>query len=128
MGVDWRNPGGQKYLSRQRSKEAIMLRRTKRTWIIVAITVLIAAGTMLVNAAAQKASVPKPQDKLALGEEEVRRLLLLMDSDKKGMVSKQEYMKFMEAEFERLDKNKQGELNAKELAQSNLTASHFVGK
>ncbi len=105
-----------------------MLSRTNRVWIIVAITVLLAAGTMLVNAAAQKASVPKPQDKLTMGEEEVRHLLLLMDSNKKGMVSKQEYMKFMEAEFERLDKSKQGELNVKELTQSNMTVSHFVGK
>jgi Ca2+-binding EF-hand superfamily protein len=105
-----------------------MLSRTNRVWIIVAITVLIATGTMLVNAAAQKASVPKPQDKLTMGEEEVRHLLLLMDSNKKGMVSKQEYMRFMEAEFERLDKGKQGELNVKELTQSNLTVSHCVGK
>jgi hypothetical protein len=105
-----------------------MLMRTKRVWIIVAIAVLIATGTMLVNAAAQKASVPKPQDKLTMGEDEVRRLLLLMDPDKKGMISKPEYMKFMEAEFERLDKNKQGELNVKELTQSNLAVSRFVGK
>jgi hypothetical protein len=44
------------------------------------------------------------------------------------MVSKQEYMKFMEAEFERLDKSKKGELNVKELTQSSLTASRFAGK
>jgi len=62
-----------------------MLSRTNRVRIIVAITVLIATGTMLVNAAAQKASVPKPQDKLTMGEEEVRHLLLLMDTNKKGM-------------------------------------------
>jgi hypothetical protein len=105
-----------------------MLRRTNRVWIIVAITVFIATGTLLVNAAAQKASVPKPQDKLTMGEEEIRHLLLLMETNKKGMVSKQEYMKFMEAEFERLDRSRQGELNVKELTQSNLTVSHFVGK
>jgi Ca2+-binding EF-hand superfamily protein len=51
-----------------------------------------------------------------------------MDSDKKGMISKQEFMKFMEAEFERLDKDKKGELNVKELTQSSLTASRFTGK
>jgi hypothetical protein len=105
-----------------------MLARRNRGWIIGIITVLVATGTMLGSAAAQKASVPKPQDKLAIGENEVRQLLLLMDTDKKGQVSKQEYMKFMEAEFERLDKKKTGELNVKELTQSNLTASHFVGK
>jgi Ca2+-binding EF-hand superfamily protein len=105
-----------------------MLMRTKRRWMIVVIAVLVVAGTMLGNAAAQKASVPKPQNKLAIGEEGVKQLLPLMDTDKKGMVSKQEFMKFMEAEFERLDKNKKGELNVKELTQSNLTASRFAGK
>ena len=108
--------------------ESTMLMRTKRRWMIVVIAVLVVAGTMLGNAAAQKASVPKPQNKLAIGEEGVKQLLPLMDTDKKGMVSKQEFMKFMEAEFERLDKNKKGELNVKELTQSNLTASRFAGK
>jgi hypothetical protein len=39
-------------------------------------------------------------------------------------------MKFMEAEFDRLDKNKSGELDANELAKSRLRVSHFlsVGK
>ena len=43
-----------------------------------------------------------------------------------GMVSRKEYMKFMEAEFDRLDKEKRGELDARKLAQSNLSASRFV--
>ena len=108
--------------------ESIMLRRTNRVWIIVVITVLVATGSMLGHAAAQKASVPKPQDRLALGEDDVKQLLLLMDTDKHGKVSRQEYMKFMEAEFNRLDKDKTGELDVKTLTQSNLTVSRFVGK
>jgi EF hand domain-containing protein len=105
-----------------------MLMRTKRLWVIVVIAVLVATGTMFVNAAAQKASVPKPQNKLLIAEDGIKQLLPLMDTDKNGMVSRQEFMKFMEAEFERLDKNKKGELNVKELTQSNLTASRFAGK
>jgi hypothetical protein len=54
-------------------------------------------------AVAQKAAVPKSQDKLALGENEVKQLLLLIDTDENGKISKQEWMKFMEAEFDRLD-------------------------
>jgi hypothetical protein len=72
--------------------------------------------------------LPQPQDNLAMGEDQVRQLLLLMPTDKKGLVSRQEYMKFMEAEFNRLDKGKRGELDARNLAQSNLSASRFVGK
>lgn len=96
-----------------------MSKRKNLVWIIVLIVVVAAAGTTLGTAVAQNAA-PKSQDKLALGEDEVKQLLLLMDTDKNGKVSRQEYMRFMEAEFERLDKDKSGELDAKELAQSSL--------
>lgn len=38
-----------------------------------------------------------------------------MDSDKNGRISKREWMSFMEAEFNRLDKDGNGELDIKEL-------------
>jgi len=99
----------------------------KRRTVILA-TALVATVSFLGTAAAQKASAPKAQDRLALGEEHVKQLVLLMESDKTGMVSKQSYMKYMEAEFDRLDTSKQGQLNARQLAQSNVTASRYVGK
>lgn len=77
------------------------------------------------RAIAQKQPVSKPADKLVLGEDEVKQLLLLMDTDKSGKISKQEWMKFMEAEFDRLDKDKNGELDVKEIAKSRLRASRF---
>lgn len=105
------------------------MRKPKRyVWFITVAVLLVATLSMLDSAAAQKASVPKPQDKLALGEDDVKHLLLLMDVDNKGIISKQEFMKYMEAEFERLDKNKIGQLNVKELTRSNLSASYYVGK
>jgi hypothetical protein len=107
-----------------------MLRRTNIAWFIVVIAVLVATWATLGTAVAQKAATPKPEDRLALGEPEVKQLLLLMDTDKNGKISKQEWMKFMEAEFDRLDKDKSGDLDAKDLAQSRLRVSHFtdVGK
>jgi hypothetical protein len=105
-----------------------MLRESNKLWSIVAVTLMVAMGGVLGNAAAQKASVPKPQDKLALGEDEVKKLLLIMQPDKNGKISKEEYMKFMEAEFARLDKDKKGEVDVTKLTQSNVTASRFVGK
>lgn len=66
-----------------------------------------------------KVSVSKEQ-KLAEGELEAKKMLVLMDKDKNGKVSKQEFMNFMEAEFERLDVNKDGELDVKELTQSRV--------
>jgi Ca2+-binding EF-hand superfamily protein len=67
----------------------------------------------------QKAEALKAK-KLAEGEREAKKMLLLMDTDKSGKVSKQEFMSFMEAEFDRLDINKDGELDVKELTDSRV--------
>jgi hypothetical protein len=67
-----------------------------------------------------KASLPRPQDTLALGENSVKDLILLMEPDKSGKISKQAWMRFMGEEFDRLDKDKKGELNAQELRSDRL--------
>jgi hypothetical protein len=90
--------------------------------LVLAIAALIAIAVM--GTAAAK-STPPVQDKLALGEVEVKQLLLLMDTDQNGKISRAEYMRFMEAEFDRLDTDKSGELDAKELTQSKVRVSHF---
>jgi hypothetical protein len=53
-----------------------------------------------------------------------------MDKNKNGRVSKQEFMDFMEAEFDRLDKNTNAELDVQELTQSQfqVRARPAVGK
>jgi Ca2+-binding EF-hand superfamily protein len=103
-----------------------MLTRTHMVRAMVPIAVLVAIWAILGAAVAQRAAVPKSQDKLALGEPEVKQLLLLMDIDKSGKISKEEWMKFMESEFDRLDKDKKGQLDIKELEQSKLRVSHPV--
>jgi hypothetical protein len=70
--------------------------------------------------AQSKASVPKPQSTVALGEGAVKDLLLLMEPNKNGKISKQEWMRFMGEEFDRLDKDKKGELDAQELRSDRL--------
>jgi|CZKR01.1.fsa_nt_gi hypothetical protein len=103
-----------------------MLTRTNIVRALIAIVALVATWAILGTAVAQRQDVPKPQDKLALGEPEVTQLLLLMDTDKNGKISKQEWMKFMEVEVDRLDKDKKGQLDVKELTQSKLRVSHPV--
>jgi biopolymer transport protein ExbD len=107
-----------------------MLNRTKVVLVILVIAMLATPWGMVGTAVAQKAAVPKPQDKLAIGEDKARQLLLLIDTDKNGKISKQEWMRFMEAEFDRLDKTRDGQLDLKELAESQVRASPFlsVGK
>jgi len=66
------------------------------------------------------------QKRVAAAEEYTRKRLLLMDTDKNGKVPKQEFMSFMEAEFDRLDTKHDGELDVKELAKLRLRP--YVGK
>ena len=105
-----------------------MRRRINFVWILGILTVPVAMGTLLTAATAQKSSVPRVHDLLVMGEEHVKQLLPLMNANKEGMVSKQEFMKFMAAEFDRLDKGKKGELDVRKLTQSELSASRFAGK
>ena len=95
----------------------------KIIFILLVIAGLVAAGAILGTANTQRADVPKTQNKIAMGEENAKQLLLLMDTDKTGDVTKQEWMRFMEAEFDRLDKDKTGKLHVKELTESQLHVS-----
>jgi Ca2+-binding EF-hand superfamily protein len=98
---------------------------------MMAIAVLFAVGSLVNSAIAQeKQNVPKVQDKVALSAEEVKQLVLMMDTDKSGKISKKEFLDFMSAEFDRLDKDKSGELDVKELSQSQFrpSARPLVGK
>src|SRR5580704_3074931 len=99
--------------------------RTSRGMVvsaILAIAVVLGAGAIISTISAQESN-PKTRDeekRLAAGEREAKKMLLLMDTDQSGKVSRQEFMSFMEAEFERLDINKDGELDVKELTNSRV--------
>ncbi|HXY08282.1 MAG TPA: hypothetical protein VEI52_10585 [Terriglobales bacterium] len=94
---------------------------TRRGLLIV---LLGATGVAVGTAVAQKATNTNPQDKLALADGDVKELLLLMDADHNGRVSKGEWMSFMEAEFTKMDKDGNGELDTKELLQSKISVRH----
>lgn len=85
------------------------------------LTFAAAAAVVLAAGSAVASIEPPSQSVLAKGELEAKRLILLMDRDHSGMVSREEFMTFMAAEFDRLDKNHNGELDVKELTQSRQT-------
>lgn len=96
------------------------------------LVILTAFALSAMFAAAQTASAPDPEPapvatetkqkekNLVAGEVEAKRLLLLMDRDTSGKVSKKEFMNFMEEEFQLLDINKDGELDVTELTRTRL--------
>jgi len=62
------------------------------------------------------------------GDSEAKELLKLMDRDRNGKVSRAEFMRFMSAEFNRLDVNKDGELDVNELTQLRVSPKHPGGR
>ena len=88
-------------------------------WEMILVMMAVTALFVMVGAtlAAQKVATPKAQDNVELGEAEVKKMLQLMDQDKDGKVCKQDFMNFMEAEFDRLDNTKDGKLDVKKLTQ-----------
>jgi Ca2+-binding EF-hand superfamily protein len=93
---------------------------TRRGWLMGLVG---ATGAVATIALAQKQNAAKTQDKFAVANQHVKDLLLLMDADKNGKISKQEWMSFMEAEFNRLDKDGSGELDLKELVGSRISST-----
>ena len=63
-------------------------------------------------------NVPIHQDVVALAQPKVTEVLLLMDTDRNGKISKKEFINLMEAVFDRLDKDKKGELDPRQFRQS----------
>ena len=80
---------------------------------LVSAIAVIGSGWAVAGAAAQERdTLQRPPSKLALGQDQVEQLLLLMDTDKNGKISKGEWIDFMSAEFDRLDRErKTGLLN-----------------
>jgi len=109
-----------------------------RPIVVAIIAAVFLAGVMVVNAAetqGEKSTVVTPtpaaeqtekERKLAIATDAAKQLLLVMDTDKSGKVSKEEWMKFMEAEFDRLDTGHKGQLDVKELTQSRVWVRPFV--
>jgi len=99
--------------------------------ILLGVALLLAAGAVAPTALTGQnsgANTPAKEKKVAAGEREAKKLLLLMDKDQSGKVSKQEFMSFMEAEFDRLDVDKSGELDVKELTQSQFRTRQAISR
>jgi hypothetical protein len=83
---------------------------------IVVTAVFLAVGSAITTAVADDAPVATQSARqLTAGLTPLAQLLQLMDTDKNGKVSKDEFMRYMVAQFDFADKNKDGELDPSEL-------------
>ena len=81
------------------------------------LAVIIAAYAVAASFA-QKANVPIHQDVVALAQPKVTEVLLVMDTDRNGKISKKDFMNLMDAVFDRLDKDRHGQLDPRQFRQS----------
>lgn len=84
---------------------------------------MIAASSIGSSAFADQPAVADT-GRLKMALSSTAQLLQLMDTDKNGKVSKEEFMRFMEAEFDFADKNKDGELDPNELKRLQYALTH----
>jgi hypothetical protein len=96
--------------------------KSRRMFLICAIAAMFIVG--IVMGTPYKTSRASDSDSLSPGE--VAQLLRLIDVNKTGKITKQEWMDFMATEFDRLDTNKSGVLDSAELSRSRLRVSSFV--
>lgn len=94
----------------------------RRAFLTVFMTTAFGFGTRMI--AQDTANVPVRPNIPEIAEDNVKQLLLLMDTDKNGKISKAEWMKFMSEEFDRLDTDKSGELSKTELLNSRIVIKH----
>lgn len=101
----------------------------RRSYPFVVLVIFALLGGTFVHAGTGPAQTttasPKQPNRLAIATENARQMMLLMDTDKNGKISKAEWMKFMSDEFDRLDTDKSGSLDMKELMKSNITVRHI---
>lgn len=105
-----------------------MTEKRKYVLILAVMVALLAIGGMVGAVAAQKSTTEAPsQHKGAIvaGQTAAKQLLLLMDTNKDGKVSKEEWMKFMSDEFDRLDTNHDGFVDVKDMEQAQIKPVPF---
>ncbi len=110
-----------------------MSERRKIVLVVLVAGIMAALSGGAVAAAQGGDQMPQKSEKrssIIAGEPAARQMLRLMDKNEDGKVSKEEWMRFMEAEFDRLDTNHDGFIDVKDMEKSRIQPAPFsrVGK
>jgi Ca2+-binding EF-hand superfamily protein len=76
---------------------------------------IVLVGVSLVVGAVSTDAVAQSRRTNAAAARDVQQLIRMMDTDKNGVVSKEEFMNYMSQTFDRLDVNRSGALEPNEL-------------
>ncbi|HXW65739.1 MAG TPA: EF-hand domain-containing protein [Burkholderiaceae bacterium] len=98
-----------------------MNRNLKLAALASALFLGVAGAGVAIGADMDKDKEAQKMKNVEAGYWETKDLLRLMDKDKNGKVSKKEFMEYMEAEFDRLDTDHNGELDVSELSQMKVS-------
>jgi hypothetical protein len=99
------------------------VRRPSIVIIAILLILLLLAGR---PSARGGPTAPRSHGKQLLSADQIKLLFLLMDKDKDGKISKDEWMSFMASEFDQLDETRSGKLDAKELSRLTVPSSTFA--
>ena len=99
-----------------------MGRRNKLVTMVLLIALLFTAGPFV----GDRAAGPERQSEKTLTGEDIKLIFSLMDTNKDGKISKQEWTSFMGSMFDRLDTGKTGELTPQEVSQLKWAAGTFA--
>jgi len=92
-----------------------MLAVNHRSRAVALIVAVVALSGIALTVRAGDASYDKmPSSYGAMMKMKPMDVFKMMDTDKKGVVTKEQYMKFHEAMFDKMDKNKDGVLSHEE--------------
>lgn len=92
--------------------------------ILLAALMTGAAGLAGRSLAQTTTRAPRQPNVAAIAEANAKQIMLLMDTDKDGRISKKEWMDFMAKEFDRLDTDHNGYIDQHDLLVTTIHVQH----
>ena len=87
---------------------------------------IVLVGMSLVAGSMSTAAFAVSKRTAAAANADVRQLVRMMDTDRNGTVSKDEFLQFMSETFDRLDINRSGQLEPNEVRR--MTSPNWMGE